>query len=45
VTAIQKKNLYQMHDAYLYSTSQESVHAVEELALAAYPKKFAAAGK
>jgi iron complex transport system substrate-binding protein len=45
VTAIQKKNLYQMHDAYLYSTSQECVRAVEELARAAYPHKFAAAGK
>jgi iron complex transport system substrate-binding protein len=45
VTAIQKKNLYQMHDAYLYSTSQECVRAVEELARAAYPHKFSVSGK
>ena len=40
VTAIQKKRLVQIHDAYLYSTSQACVKAVEELARAAYPEKF-----
>lgn len=40
ITAIQKHNLVQVHDAYLYSTSQECVYAVEELAKAAYPDKF-----
>ena len=40
VTAIQKKNLVQIHDAYLYSTSQDCVLAIAELAKAAYPEKF-----
>ena len=40
VTAIQKKNLVQVQDAYLYSTSQDCVLAIEELARAAYPEKF-----
>ena len=40
VTAVQKKNLVQIHDAYLYSTSQDCILAIEELAKAAYPEKF-----
>ena len=39
--AIQDKRLVQIPDIYVYSTSQDCVHAVELIAKAAYPQKFA----
>lgn len=39
--AIQNGRVYQIHDQYLYSTSQYSVRAIEEIAHVAYPELYA----
>lgn len=41
LNAIKNKKVVRLHDNYLYSTSHYAVRAVEELAVAAYPKIFA----
>ena len=40
MNAVKKKQVYKIHDNYLYSTSQYTVKAVEELAQLAYPEAF-----
>ena len=40
MNAVKNKRVYKIHDNYLYSTSQYTVKAVEELAQLAYPEAF-----
>lgn len=40
LNAVQNNKVVRVHDNYLYSTSQYTVKAVEELAAAAYPELF-----
>ena len=40
MNAVKNKQVYKIHDNYLYSTSQYTVKAVEELAQLAYPEAF-----
>lgn len=40
IKAVKDKRVLQLHDSYLYSTSQYIVYAVREVAQAAYPEKF-----
>ena len=40
MNAVKNKRVYKIHDNYLYSTSQYTVKAVEELAQLAYPEEF-----
>lgn len=40
MNAVKNKQVFKIHDNYLYSTSQYTVKAVEELAQLAYPEAF-----
>lgn len=40
MNAVKKQQVFKIHDNYLYSTSQYTVKAVEELAQLAYPEAF-----